>query len=106
MSNDAKTNTSGTSTAPAEKWVPHKDPVIRFILALHLAYALAFSFVMELGHAPDELSRHYPYVRFLAHNWRLPVGDPGTEGGASRHSPPPVLRPFDSGLPADRGDGR
>lgn len=72
--------------APRRNWL--KDPLVLAILAVYLALALTYNFTMALGFAPDEQTRHYPYVRFLATQWRLPVGDVTAEGGFLDIHPP------------------
>ena len=71
---------------PLRQWL--RDPLILAILAVYLGLAFTYNFTMALGHAPDEPNRHYPYVKFLATHWRLPVGDPATEGGDLDIHPP------------------
>jgi len=79
---------SAGQTPPAAQWQPLRDRVVWAILAVYLALTVTYSFTMALGHAPDESSRHLPYVKFLATQWRLPVGDESAEGGALDIHPP------------------
>jgi hypothetical protein len=72
--------------APPRRW--SRDPLVWAILAVFLALAFTYNFTMALGHAPDESSRHFPYVKFLATHWSLPLGDEATEGGALDIHPP------------------
>lgn len=75
------------NVTPTE-YQPLRDRVVWAILLVHLALALTYNFTMALGHAPDESNRHFPYVRFLATHWQLPVGDPQAEGGFLDIHPP------------------
>ena len=79
---------SAEAGAPAAPWNPLRDRAVWAILLVYLVLAITYNFTMALGYAPDEQSRHYPYVRFLATEWTLPVGDEGTEGGYLDIHPP------------------
>lgn len=52
-----------------------RDPLLWAILAVYMALAITYSYVMELGYGPDETSRHYPYIRWLATEHRFPPPD-------------------------------
>ncbi|MFP3905329.1 MAG: hypothetical protein ACLFWB_13880 [Armatimonadota bacterium] len=71
-----------------ETYQPPKDPAVWLIYLVYFGLAVIFSYVMLLGHAPDETSRHLPYVRWLAETWSLPVGDLEVEHGALELHPP------------------
>ncbi|MEI6501879.1 MAG: hypothetical protein WCP21_12730 [Armatimonadota bacterium] len=82
---------STVSPAPTETpapWQPLRDRAVWGILIVYLGLAITYNYSMALGFAPDEQSRHYPYVKFLANHWRLPVGDPVAEGGYLDIHPP------------------
>ena len=53
----------------------------RVVIAVYVLLATAFSVVMPLGEAPDEVS-HYSYVRYLALNGGLPPPEGAASGEA------------------------
>ena len=67
---------------------PLRDPAVWLILLVYLLLAVVYSYVMLLGQGPDESNRHFPYVRWLAHTWALPVEDPEITGGNLELHPP------------------
>lgn len=79
---------SAEAGATPAAWNPLRDRAVWAILLVYLVLAITYNFTMALGYAPDEQSRHYPYVRFLATERALPVGDEGTEGGYLDIHPP------------------
>lgn len=77
-----------SSEETQDPYRPLKDPAVWLIYLVYFGLAVTFSYVMLLGHAPDETSRHLPYVRWLAETWSLPVGNPEVEQGALELHPP------------------
>jgi len=71
-----------------ENWLPRKDPMVWAIAAVYLALAITYGYVMELGYGPDETSRHYPYIEWLANEGTLPPADPNEDCGAIELHPP------------------
>ena len=69
-------------------WAPSRDPLFWIIVAAYFALAVTYSYVMELGYGPDETSRHYPYVEWLATERTLPPADPAVDCGALELHPP------------------
>lgn len=57
------------------------------IVVAHFVLALALSFFMLLGYAPDE-PRHFAYVRWLAEHHSFPPPDERLSGGAHSLHPP------------------
>lgn len=66
---------------------PRRDGAVWALIMLHLALALALSFIMLLGYAPDE-PRHLAYVRWLATTGTFPPADESISGGAHHLHPP------------------
>ncbi len=69
-------------------WQPGRDLLVWLIFAVYFGLAVGSSYVHELGHGPDETSRHFPYVEWLARNRCLPPADPNVECGALELHPP------------------
>ena len=69
-------------------WQPRQDPLVWAVFGVYLALAITYSYVMELGHGPDESDRHYPYVQWLAQEATLPPADPTVDCGALELHPP------------------
>ncbi len=76
------------STRPGPAWAPRRDPLVWAILAVYFALAVTYSYVMELGYGPDETTRHYPYVKWLANQRCLPPADPNVDCGPLELHPP------------------
>jgi len=55
------------------------NPALVVILVLFLILATAYSAIVPLGEAPDEVP-HFTYVRYIAQHGRLPVGAEEHEG--------------------------
>jgi hypothetical protein len=55
------------------------NPALVVILVLFLLLATAYSVIVPLGEAPDEVP-HFTYVRYVAEHGRLPVGAEEHEG--------------------------
>jgi hypothetical protein len=55
------------------------NPALVVILALFLILATAYSVIVPLGEAPDEVP-HFTYIRYLAEHHRLPLGAEEHEG--------------------------
>jgi hypothetical protein len=79
---------SAAIPSPAPRWRPASDPLFLLIVGLYLALAVGYSFVMELGFAPDETTRHYPYVQWLAAHRTLPPPDLSGDVGPLNLHPP------------------
>lgn len=86
---------TGAGDAPAEPTAPGaggavslRDPLVLIVLGVYLVIAVATSFIHELGFGPDEVSRHLPYIEWLARERRLPPADPDVECGALELHPP------------------
>ena len=84
--NDSRPTQEATEGTPA--WQPRRDPLVWLILGVYFVVAVASSFVHELGYAPDETSRHYPYMEWLGEEYRLPEADPDAVSGALELHPP------------------
>ncbi len=95
---DCGNSTDTSASGPAhDKYHPLKDRLVWLILLVYLALSISYSYVMLLGQAPDESDRHFPYVRWLAHTWALPIDDPAVTGGNLELHPPLyylLLTPF------------
>lgn len=74
--------------AAFDGWCLRRDPVVWAILGVYFCLAVATSFVHELGYAPDEITRHLPYVEWLAHHHCLPPHDPTTPAAPLELHPP------------------
>ncbi len=88
MSADHDSNETPAIAPQCQQYRPLRDPAVWAILLVYLALAITYSYVMLLGRAPDEINRHYPYVRWLARTWDLPVEDPEVTGGNLELHPP------------------
>jgi len=55
------------------------NPALVVILALFVILATAYSVIVPLGEAPDEVP-HFTYIRYIAEHHRLPVGAEEHEG--------------------------
>jgi hypothetical protein len=80
-------------TSPADHcqttgWMPRRDPALWAILAVYLALAITYSHLFALGYGPDETSRHYPYIQWLADKHVLPPSDPAVDCGPLELHPP------------------
>lgn len=79
------TNPERSKKAPLSR--PGRDWVVAGIILAHFALALALTFFMLLGYAPDE-PRHFAYVRWLAEHHSFPPPDERLSGGAHSLHPP------------------
>ncbi|MCE5219268.1 hypothetical protein LLH03_19805 [bacterium] len=72
---DSLSTETTTEPRPVAQWEPRRDPLVWLIVIVYFALAVTTGFVHELGYAPDETSRHYPYVQWLAKEHRIPPAD-------------------------------
>ncbi len=80
------TGKAGQGTHAA--WDPRRDRLLWAILIVYMGLAITHSYVMELGYGPDETSRHYPYIQWLATEHTLPPADPTEDCGPIELHPP------------------
>ena len=78
----------GGTDADHGPWHAQRDPAVWAAFAGYLGLALTYSYVMELGYAPDETTRHLPYVEWLTNERTLPPADPSVDCGALELHPP------------------